>query len=560
MPRIPDYTAAGTSVPRTTTPRFNPDRSRAIVAEGQGALLTAVDQAVDQAVEHDDKLRYATARGSLLRAQIEARKELEGDPNYETYETRFRERTAKARSDAASGIRGPRSRELFEADAQADIERGVEQIRAQARGVEVDQNIASANSDLEANRTAALESKDPIERGALVQNSLDKIDGLLRKGYIKASEAQAQRERFQANYGEAFVRIQTPAEQIALLEKPDTNVAKFIDPLRRKELLEAAKRDDDEVRVRGESQAVFDNLMAKHGTNFRAALNEARAELKKDPKLRDATETRISQEQYRVETFERDDAAAAYQESLEFLQSGGPGGTPGKLPDLPLDLQRRLKPGSKAALKNVAITGGRTVSDPEALLELSQLARDPENFARNVDMSKYIPLLTAGDLKSYLDAQRQLITGGLDAKVAGVLSIDQTRDNKLVQFFGGVRSTKKGESGRAEQGVINDFVTKFQAQLKLFKQQNGGNATSEDATKILDQMWSEVVISEGNMIGYGEKKKRVYELTDQDVDVPAKDRDQIIEALRAEGTPVTPKEMRRLFEKNRAKMFEKPAP
>lgn len=544
MPRIPDYTAAGTSVPRANTPRFAPDRSGEIVAEGQQALLGAVGAAVDQAVDHDDKLRYAAARSTLLDAQAEARKELEGDNNYETYEARFRERAAKARSIAAANIRGTRSRELFEADAQADIERGVDQIRGLARAREVDQGIATMNTLLESNRNKALETKDPIERGARVQASLDAIDGAYQKGYIKETEAVAQRERFKSNYGEAFVGIQSPAERIEMLSNPDTNVAKFIAPDRRKALLEAAKRENDEVRVRGESQAHFDGYVEKYGSDFKGAIRAAREELKADPLVRDATETRLRQEQVAAQQFERQDREEAGEEALEFILGGG------KFGELPISLKNRLKPSALNSLRSLAESGGRTQSDAKTLQELSSLfADDPQAFG-DLDLLTYTSKLTPADYKQWLDRQSAVRTGKLDGKDTGYQSIVQARDNKLRELF--KATTGKGET----QEKISAFTTKFEARLTAFKESTGKAARIEDARSILDDMAAEVVTKEGF---FSDTKKRAYQLTEEDVAVPPKDRDQIIGALRRAGEPVTVKRIQDIYWKKRASMFEKPA-
>lgn len=544
MPRIPDYAAAGLTLARSNTPRSGPDRSSEILADGQQALAGAVGAAVDQAVAHDDKLRYAAARSVLFQEQAAARRELEADNDYESFDKRYTERMAKARSAAAANIRGARSREIFEADAQADIDRGAEQIRGLARAKEVDQGVATLNEVLNANRTAALESKDPIERGRIVQGAFDAIDGALQKGYIKSSEAVATRDKFKQNYGEAFVSIQSPAERIKLLEDPEASVAKFIAPDRRAQLLEAAKKDNEDLRVRGESQAAFDALMAKHGTDFRAALNDARASLKDDPVLRDATETRISQEQVRVETFERQDREDAGEQAMQFLINGG------KFADLPLDLKRRLKPATLISLKNFAQSGGRTVSDPATLVELSQLASDPQMFADKVDMMRYRSQLTDGDFQQYLDLQRKIRTGVVDGKASGFLSVSQARDAKLKEFFGATSFKQKNK-----QAQVNEFVNKFETAQRAFQQQTGKRPTTDEARKLLDDLWAEVVISEGF---FGDTKKRAYELTDEDVDVPQADRDAIIRALRARGKPVTADAIRRTFEDSRREMFEKP--
>lgn len=536
MPRIPDYSAAGTSTARSNTPRFPVDRSAAIEAEGQQALLGAVTGVVQQVEEHDDKLRYAAARSTLLQAQVEARKELEGDTNYETYEKRFRDRTAKARSEAAAKIRGTRSRELFEIDAQADIERGVEQVRGLARAREVDEGIATVNANLEANRTAALESKDPVERGALVQSSLDMIDGLFRKGFIKETQAVAEREKFKASYAEGFVGIQQPAERIKLLEDPDKSVAKFIAPDRRKVLLEAAKKDNDEARVRGESQALFDGYVEKYGTNYNAAIKAARAELKADPLVRDATEQRLKEEQQRTEFRQRQEREDAFGKAVEFVDGGG------SYEDAP---KKGLTPQQRSALRTYAEGGGanaRLVSDRETVTKLQKLFQDAQltdagakAFAK-VEVDEYKALLTSKDEEEWRQRVTDARAGKFGGKDVGLQTILQQREATIKEL------QKAGELKKPEE--IDYFNSQLDARLKAYQEANGGKpAGSDEARTIINTMKAEVVLKEGTW-GFGRKSKRAYKLTEEDmgdVSIPKADREAIIEVLREQGKPITPR-------------------
>lgn len=540
MPRIPNYEAAGTSVARTGSLRTEVDRSEAIEREGQGALLGAVGEAVAQAVEHDDKLRYAAARSTLLQAQSAARRELEADNDYETFESRYRERTAKARTAAAASIRGGRSRELFEADAQADIERGVEQIRGLARTKEVDQGVSLLNSTLEANRNAALESKDEAERIAYLEASNDSIQGALDKGYITADSAREVRTKFTTNYAEAFVGIQAPAERIEMLSKPDTNVAKYIAPDRRKALLEAAKREGNELRVRGESQAFEDQLTEQHGNDFKSALTEARQI--KDPEVRDATVSRIKARQAETKQFELEDREAASEEAIAFINDGG------RFADLPTSIKNRLTPSSLNAIREYADGGGaaaRKVTDPATLIKLSTLsADDPQRFAE-LNMLDYRAQLSASDFEEFVDLQRKIRTGVLDGKATGFQSITQIRDAKLKELFGG--TSAKGE----KQERINAFVIKFEQQLKAFKQENGKAPSTQDARKLLDDLTAEVVTG-----GWFGGTKRAFELTDEDTQVPEAMRQVIIEELRAVGEPITVEAIRREYQKASSAQYD----
>lgn len=528
MPRIPDYDVVGTSVARANTPRFA-DRSRQIEAEGQQALLGAVGNVVQDISEHDDKMRYAAARSTLLQAQMGIRKELEADNDYETFEQRYRDRIGKAQAEAAKNIRGRRSRALFETDAQIDLERGAEQIRGAARAKEVNQGIALLNGTLETNRSAALESKDEAERIALLQSSNDLIQGAFDKGYISAEQAREVRTKFTTNYAEAFVGIQEPKKRIEMLLDPDSNFSKYIAPDRRKALLEAAKRENNDVRVRAESQAAEDGITEEFGTDFRAALAAARDI--KDPEVRDSTVSRIKARQVEAKQFEIEDREAAGEEALAFLNGGG------KYADLPITVKNRLKPSALNSLRAYAEAGTKTVTAPETLIQLSSLSADDPQAFGELNMLDYRGNLSDQDFEEFVDLQRKIRTGQLDGKATGFQSITQVRDAKLRELFPG---TQKG----ANQAKINDFVMKFEGQLKAFKQDNGRAARAEDARKILDDLTAEVATG-----GFFNSTKAAYQLTDEDTQVPQQYRDAIVSELRRRGKPVTVEAIRTVYQK-----------
>lgn len=551
MPRIPDYTAAGTTVPRTATPRFPADRSERIVAEGREALVGAVGAAVERAVDHDDKLRYASARGALLREQIAARKELEGDANYQTYESRFVERTAKARTAAAANIRGARSRELFEIDAQADIDRGLEQIRGLARAREVDEGIATMNNDLESNRTAALESSDPIERGALVQASLDSIDGTFKKGYIKETEAGALREKFKANYGEAFVGIQTPAERIKLLEKPDDNVAKFIAPDRRKVLLEAAKKDNDEVRIRGESQAYFDGYIEKYGGDFNAAIKAARTDLKKDPLVRDATESRLAEEQQRTKARQVETRENAYNNAVEKIDSGVAFADL-NLTNIPGPQQASLRRYAEGGGKNARLESDRdTTNELEKLFADAQLTDAGAKAFAQFEVDTVQDKLTDKDRALWRQRVTDVRSGKLGGKDVGLQTILQQREAAIKEL------QKAGELKTPAD--INFFNAQLDSRLKGFAEDNKGTPPGlEEARKIINSMKAGVIIKEPWW--KPDTQKPAYKITSKDVDVPEMYRRLIIEDLQSVGQPVTKEAIESRYQKLTAKPVKKVDP
>src|SRR5690348_7393152 len=193
MPRIPDYDAVGTSVPRAQTPRFA-NRSQAITDEGRASLVGAVGGAIQQVAEHDDKLNYAAARATILKADADARETLRNDPDPFSYERRYRDNLLKAKDAASNLIRGSRSRELFQADIDADIERGAGQIREIARGRIADNGRATLQSTLDSTLKTALDAQDEASSVASIQTANTSIAAARDSGFIDAVAAEKLRQ------------------------------------------------------------------------------------------------------------------------------------------------------------------------------------------------------------------------------------------------------------------------------------------------------------------------------------------------------------------------------
>lgn len=253
MPRIPDSTQLGYSVPRTRTPRFQ-DRSGEIVADATQGFARTLGQVADSLQEHDDQFNYARAKSTLLAADVEARRELENDPDWESYEKRYTERMAKAREQATGLIRGGRSRSLFDMDAKLDVERGTGEVRNIARRKEVDWGRSSLEASLAANRSAALSASDEATRTSLLSASQDLIAGAVSKGYTSAEEGGTLGRQFAENYAGGYIDTQPYAKQVEILKNPDNTPARFLQPDQRANLLRQAENQLRIERDRAEAE------------------------------------------------------------------------------------------------------------------------------------------------------------------------------------------------------------------------------------------------------------------------------------------------------------------
>lgn len=255
MAKIPDGTALGERVPPRTGGSQYIGRAPQIAAAGAIHAAEALGDVVTQFARQDDAFNFARARNAMLGEEAAIRKELETNQEWQTHEQRFTERMKKKREEMAPQIRGARSRTLFEQESEADILRGLEGVRANARRVEGVWGRSQLDDMLETNRRAALESQDPAQRDQLMLGTLDAITGARDKGYINPEQAVAARQAWTSAYGEGFVAMQSDAEQLKMLRKPKGTPADFIDPAKRAVLIDRLEEKQRVVADRREARA-----------------------------------------------------------------------------------------------------------------------------------------------------------------------------------------------------------------------------------------------------------------------------------------------------------------
>jgi hypothetical protein len=520
MAIIPSVDALGARpLPQARAPQTY-DASGEILAEATGRAADRIGHAVTDFGERRDLFNASKAKAAFIQAESSARLELENDPDWETYETRYREKMSKAKDTVLQGVKIPSNRAALGVDFDSSLDQGAMAVRKAARAREIDVSRADLNSSLDGLRRSALETNDEGLRAKAIDAAQESILTAQANGYVSAQEAEVTRKKWTADYAEAFVEAKPPAERVSMLSKPKGTVADYIDPERRTALLKVATHENRELTVRRESQAQEDAIFAKHGATP-DALSVAR-EIE-DPEVRDSTVSRLKVRQAETKQAEieyRDDLG---EQALAFLNGGG------KFDDLPLKIKNGLKPSALSSLRSYAeqqVSGMKRLTNPETLVQLSSMAADsPQDFGE-ADLLTFRAGLSDGDFEKFVDLQRKIRSGNVDGKASGFQGITQVRDVRLRELFGG--TTAKGD----KQAKINKFVQQFESQLTAFKAENGHPAKADDARKILDDLTAEVAINWG-------RDKKAFELSDDDIAVPATDRLQIVSELRRRGKPIT---------------------
>lgn len=243
MPRLPDIDGAR-AVP-VSRRGITEDASGRILAEGISRAAEDIGQIAAERKARADHFAALKAENQFLQADIEARRSLEGDRDWQTHESRYRESALKALGEAGKVIVDEGQRQEFDLRARMRIESGVDAVRTRARAIEADTGRADLQSALDANRTAALEAGDEDTQRALVSNTLDLLASARDSEYIDADVAQRMQKAWTLDFAKGYIDTLEPIDRIAVLENPGQSPAAFLDADERAVLLRQARGEID---------------------------------------------------------------------------------------------------------------------------------------------------------------------------------------------------------------------------------------------------------------------------------------------------------------------------
>jgi hypothetical protein len=527
MARIPDVTSLGERrAPIGRAPTYE-DRSAEITAESIGNAARQLGGAVVDFADRRDDFRVAKAGATFSTAEASARQFQDDD--WETYETRYRESMTKAKEEALKGVRLPANRQALELQFDSAVERGALNVRQSARVKEIEFGRADLSSMLDSYRTAALSSTDEAMRARSIAGAQLAIQSARDNQYIDPTDAEKLNKTWTQSYAEGLLTMQAPEKRVEMLSKPKGTAIDFIPPDRRAVLLKAAQNESRDLTVRRESQAQEDAIVEKFGTGP-AALKAARDI--DDPEVRDSTVSRIKVRQAEAKQAEMETREALTEEALGFINGGG------KYADLPLRIKNGLTSSSLNSLRSYAeqmAGGGARRTNPETLIELSELSvDDPQKFGE-LDMLGYRDKLSDGDFEEFVDLQRKIRSGSLDGQATGFMTLNQIRDQRVGEIFGSTEASAK--MPEKQKQARRKFIEQYEGRLRSFRDETGNRPGAADARKILDDLTADVAINRDYWFG---TTKKAYEVGEDDIEgVPEADRNEIIRELQKRGKPLT---------------------
>lgn len=228
MARLPDIEALGGRPIPQSRRSIATVRNAGAVGDAAGNLGATISQMGQQMLEREDKLTYAAAKSAILRADVNARIELQDDPDFETYESRYQEKMAKAREMASGLIKSKMDRRLFEVDTQLDMDRGAGEVRALARTKRVAARGALLVDGLETLRSTARDAPDDETRTAIFSTAKDAIDSAAGDGTIDPVKAVELRRGFVSELSEERVNVAIDDGDIEKAERALDTYGRFL--------------------------------------------------------------------------------------------------------------------------------------------------------------------------------------------------------------------------------------------------------------------------------------------------------------------------------------------
>lgn len=531
MPRIPDVTALDRRIPQSR---------RAIVSDRSGEILgqaaAELGRTIQGVEEKRDRFRYSKARSAYLQADIQARREMEQDEDWETLEQRYRERMAKAKSESAGMITDRADRALFEQEIDLDLERGAAAIGQISRVKEGDSGRADLDNLLANNRTSALNAGDEGTRAAFINSTRDAILGASRPSptgttYLTKEQAAETWRRWQESYGEGYVAILDPQKRVEVLSNPVGTPADFVAPDKRAALLKVAQNENREIRVRKESQAQEDAIFAAGGT-----LESQRAKARKieDPEVRDSVVNRL-EARWADRDADRERSDREYRRRAWAIIEGG-----GDWDDVPTSIASTMDPQDAITIKDYLKRREAGIkTDAATWYGLIQMAGDDPIQFTNLDLLKYRSVLSESDFEALAKKQGDIRE---DIRKGDAVQTD----NQLVNDALKQMRIKTGSKAPVEDAErAGQFRMAFERETMNFVRLTGKSANPEDKRKIIDRLMLEVVTDKG---WFFDTKARLFEAEDVvEVVIPKDERKKIIAALQKYGREVNERNIQALY-------------
>jgi hypothetical protein len=312
---------------------------------------------------------------------------------------------------------------------------------------------------------------------------------------------------------------------------------------KRAAMLETARKEQDALRIRSESQSATDKIMDAHES--RAEALKAAREIA-DPEVRDSVVGRVNQRFSELDAIESEDMERIMTSASVQVEEFGTTDGIHRGDWLKLNLAERRALELRAQQVKSGI-------EPETVIDLwysiqQQIAHDPKGFSnRNLMMDR--AGLSNSDFQNFARIQTAIKEGSNDADqlLGGVRTATQVVDDTLRSI--GIDASP--EAGKQDATRVARFSRMVDERVQDFQIVNGRKAVTADVQAIVDEL-----IIQGQQPGtkfFGlipvSRDVRAFEAEEGFVatEVPQAEASKIHAALTRAGVPVTNEEVLRLY-------------
>jgi len=214
MPKLPDIMdMGGRPVPVSRAAIVSNPGAGAVgdALAGLGQTMFGIGR---QGIEKEDRLAYAAARTAILKADVQARADLDSETDWTKHESIYADRMKAARESARGLIRSKSDAAQFDVDVDADLTRGSAEV---AKGVLVKRNasrLATAETALDELYDTSLSATDDATRTSAITTANEIIDAAEKEGVIDPIEAGRRRRVWANDYASQQIQSRLLAEDV----------------------------------------------------------------------------------------------------------------------------------------------------------------------------------------------------------------------------------------------------------------------------------------------------------------------------------------------------------
>lgn len=268
-----------------------PGDSEVIIADSLLRAADSFNKVLRERKEKNDRLSYSKAKAQLAAADTRIRREVEEEGDYENYMETYRIRMDEALSEIMPTVTDPNDRQIFDADANLSVERGVSamaEIRTRRRQDAAAASVIDLADDTQRDILSTIDNASRIDKMLQFQ---EYVNARVDAGLLDASWAESQVKAFVAETATAQLTALPLRAQAALLAasikanpdpesedfEPTGSLADFLHQDERVEMLRRVEKQLEGEEDLGMAQAAHDRAVnlyrAKTSENYEARRN-----------------------------------------------------------------------------------------------------------------------------------------------------------------------------------------------------------------------------------------------------------------------------------------------